>query len=130
MLSLNGSRYYQKSILLIVCLYVAGTYSIWQENVRPKLYVELGKYHQFFYIRLLASLSLYDGEAERFSRLFNRYGTFFIWYSIEQGCTFGVYRNLLISFKWKNCINRIIFVSRFAQWCNQTARFECVPQYV
>lgn len=44
MISLNGSRCYRRSILLIACLLVAGAHSIWQENVRPKLYVELGEY--------------------------------------------------------------------------------------
>lgn len=33
----------ERSALLIVIVFIASTCSIWQENVRPKLYVELGK---------------------------------------------------------------------------------------
>lgn len=32
-----------RSAILIVIVFIASTCSIWQENVRPKLYVELGK---------------------------------------------------------------------------------------
>lgn len=39
----NASRNYRKSICLIACLFITSACSIWQENVRPKLYVELGK---------------------------------------------------------------------------------------
>lgn len=36
-------------IFLILTLFVFGNLSAWQENIRPKLYVELGKY-KFLYI--------------------------------------------------------------------------------
>lgn len=38
----------ERNALLIVIVFIASTCSIWQENVRPKLYVELGKF-LFFY---------------------------------------------------------------------------------
>lgn len=40
----------ERSALLIVIVFIASTCSIWQENVRPKLYVELGK---FLFISIL-----------------------------------------------------------------------------
>lgn len=39
----NSLRYYRGSILLIASLFITSTHSLWQENVRPKLYIELGK---------------------------------------------------------------------------------------
>lgn len=37
----------EKAVLIFLTVFVAGTCSIWQENVRPKLYVELGKSRLF-----------------------------------------------------------------------------------
>lgn len=46
MTSINGSKYHWKSISLVVYLLVCvcSASNAWQENVRPKLYVELGEY--------------------------------------------------------------------------------------
>lgn len=33
-----------QQVFLILTLFVIGNLSAWQENIRPKLYVELGKY--------------------------------------------------------------------------------------
>lgn len=51
MTSINGSKCHWKSISLVVCLLVCvvGTSNVWQENVRPKLYVELGEYIHWNY---------------------------------------------------------------------------------
>lgn len=49
MTSLNGSKCFRRSSIVVAVAYllvcvVGGTNNVWQENVRPKLYVELGEY--------------------------------------------------------------------------------------
>lgn len=42
----------EKSIFIFVTVFVVATCSVWQENVRPKLYVELGKFAIRLYLLL------------------------------------------------------------------------------
>lgn len=46
MTSINGSKCHWNSILFVVnaLVCIVGTSNVWQDNVRPKLYVELGEY--------------------------------------------------------------------------------------
>lgn len=40
----SSSLLLEATSLLILSIFIASTCGIWQENVRPKLYVELGEY--------------------------------------------------------------------------------------
>lgn len=122
MISLNGSRCYRKSILLIVCLFVAGVSSIWQENVRPKLYVELGEYIFFpLFIPVTFRVVFLFIKQQTWNVPFDHVSFFCIFryyrhckhsfaFSAE-GCIWEhLYRPHIIdiSLKWKNNTNRII----------------------
>lgn len=50
----------ERSALLIVIVFIASTCSVWQENVRPKLYVELGKSWALLSYILFCIMYIYD----------------------------------------------------------------------